>query len=83
MTIENGQTAPAPKVEKKNTDPIEKKPVTNGNLNVIKKVKKVFAEPASKDDIDPIETREWIDSIKSLIHHSGSERAHFILDKLN
>ena len=35
-----------------------------------------------KTDLDPIETREWIDSIKSLIHHSGSERAHFILDKL-
>ena len=35
-----------------------------------------------KTDIDPIETQEWIDSIKSLIHHSGSERAHFILDKL-
>ena len=35
-----------------------------------------------KPDIDPIETQEWIDSIKSLIHHSGSDRAHFILDKL-
>ena len=35
-----------------------------------------------KPDIDPQETKEWIDSIKSLINNSGVERAHFILDKL-
>ena len=35
-----------------------------------------------KQDTNPQETKEWIDSIKSLIHHSGSDRAHFILDKL-
>ena len=33
-------------------------------------------------DTDPQETKEWIDSMKSLIYHSGSDRAHFILNKL-
>ena len=37
---------------------------TNGNLNPVKQVKKVFAEPASKDDIDPVETNEWIEIVK-------------------
>ena len=81
-TIENGQTAPAPKVEKKNTDPLEKKPVSNGNLSPIKKVKKVFAEPASKDDIDPIETDEWIDSLNSVIENDGAPRASYLLNKV-
>jgi len=33
-------------------------------------------------DVDPQETLEWIESIKSIIDTSGSERTHFILGKL-
>ena len=36
----------------------------------------------NKQDIDPQETQEWIDSIQSLISNFGIKRAHFILDKL-
>ena len=59
-----------------------KKPVSNGNLSPIKKVKKVFAEPASKDDIDPIETDEWIDSLNSVIENDGAPRASYLLNKV-
>ena len=31
------------------------------------------------DDIDPIETQEWLDSINSMIEAHGPERAHFII----
>ena len=48
-------------------EPVKEKPLTNGNLTPAKQVKKVYAEPASKDDIDPIETGEWIDSLNSVI----------------
>ena len=33
-------------------------------------------------DNDPLETREWLDSIDSVIDREGAERAHFLLEKL-
>ncbi len=33
-------------------------------------------------DIDPQETREWIDSIRSILESSGVDRTHFLLEKL-
>jgi pyruvate dehydrogenase E1 component len=33
-------------------------------------------------DIDPDETREWLDALDSLIAREGPERAHFILESL-
>ena len=65
---------------------------TNGNLQTenvikqdgesIKEVKKVFAAPASKDDIDPEETNEWIDSLNSVIENDGPSRASYLLNKV-
>ncbi len=34
------------------------------------------------EDIDPAETQEWLESIDSVIRNEGSERAHFLLEKL-
>jgi pyruvate dehydrogenase E1 component len=34
------------------------------------------------DDIDPIETQEWLDSINSVIEAHGPERAHFIINQM-
>jgi len=34
------------------------------------------------DDIDPIETREWLESIDSVLVQHGPERAHFLLNKM-
>ena len=34
------------------------------------------------DDIDPIETREWLESIDSVLGQHGQERAHFLLNKM-
>ena len=82
-TIENGQAASAPK-EKKIVKEVQtqEKPKTNGEVNQVRQVKKVFAEPASKDDIDPIETNEWIDSLNSVIENDGSSRASYLLNKV-
>ena len=85
-TIENGQATSAPeekkveKIEKKVS--IQKNQKTNGGLSQIREVKKVFAEPVSKDDIDPIETNEWIDSLNSVIENDGSSRASYLLNKV-
>jgi len=34
------------------------------------------------DDIDPIETKEWLDAFASLVKHEGPERARFIIGQL-
>ena len=85
-TIENGQAASASKEKK--VEKVEKeisnqeKPKTNGETSQVRQVKKVFAEPVSKDDIDPIETNEWIDSLNSVIENDGSSRASYLLNKV-
>ena len=85
-TIENGQAASASKEKK--VEKVEKeisnqeKPKTNGETNQVRQVKKVVAEPISKDDIDPIETNEWIDSLNSVIENDGSSRASYLLNKV-
>ena len=40
-----------------------------------------LSEP-SQQDLDPAETREWIDSIDSVLRSHGAERAHFLLEQL-
>ena len=85
-TIENGHAASASKEKK--VEKVEKeisnqeKPKTNGETNQVRQVKKVVAEPISKDDIDPIETNEWIDSLNSVIENDGSSRASYLLNKV-
>ncbi len=40
-------------------------------------------QPAEKfEDIDALETREWLDALEAVIEHEGPERAHYLLDKL-
>ncbi|MDC0433351.1 pyruvate dehydrogenase (acetyl-transferring), homodimeric type [Pelagibacteraceae bacterium] len=85
-TIENGTSVATPekKLENKPQKKVvaEEKPKFNGNSNNVRQVKKVFAEPISKDDIDPIETNEWIDSLNSVIENDGSSRASYLLNKV-
>ena len=33
-------------------------------------------------DIDPVETREWTDSLGAVISHDGTDRAHYLLEKM-
>ena len=85
-TIENetGVTTPEKKLENKPQNKVvtEEKPKLNGNSNNVRQVKKVFAEPISKDDIDPVETNEWIESLNSVIDNDGSSRASYLLNKV-
>jgi pyruvate dehydrogenase E1 component len=34
------------------------------------------------EDLDPVETKEWLDALASLIKREGPDRAHFILEQL-
>ena len=33
-------------------------------------------------DIDPLETKEWIDSLNAVVNNNGNERAHYLLRQL-
>ena len=33
-------------------------------------------------DLDPTETQEWVDSLNAVINHDGTERAHYLLEKM-
>ncbi|MBU2645024.1 pyruvate dehydrogenase (acetyl-transferring), homodimeric type [bacterium] len=41
-----------------------------------------MTEKPKSADIDPLETREWLDALESIIKLDGPDRAHFLLDKL-
>jgi len=45
------------------------------------KSKKIPAR-SNGSDIDPIETKEWLDSLDAVITKDGSDRAHYLLKKL-
>jgi len=39
-------------------------------------------EPGAFEDLDPQETREWIESLDSVLQAYGADRAHFLLNQL-
>ena len=41
-----------------------------------------MTEQSPYEDIDPVETREWLESIDSVLKAQGPQRAQFILEKL-
>ena len=47
-----------------------------------KNTKKDFAQSVSKDDVDPIETKEWIESLDAVIQNNGPSRASYLLNKV-
>ncbi|VVC75275.1 Pyruvate dehydrogenase E1 component [Aquicella siphonis] len=36
----------------------------------------------SRSDLDPVETKEWLDALASLVKYEGRERAQYVLQKL-
>tara|TARA_Y100000590_G_scaffold237649_1_gene267413 strand:- start:4897 stop:7932 length:3036 start_codon:yes stop_codon:yes gene_type:complete len=47
-----------------------------------KKIKDDVKIVLNKKDIDPIETKEWLDSLTAVVQNEGSERAHFLIKQL-
>ncbi len=41
-----------------------------------------MSEASRFDDLDPEETREWLESMDSVLKAHGAERAHFLLERL-
>ena len=79
ISLESGNDKTNEKPEKITKDFNPKNQVTSAPTN---EIKKVFAQPASKDDIDPVETNEWIDSLNAVIENDGASRASYLLNKV-
>ena len=77
-TLEGGEEekekTPEPKEAVKKAAKKEEK--SNGLRNG---KQKIYAQPISKDDIDPAETQEWLDSLKAVVKNDGSSRAGYLL----
>ena len=41
-----------------------------------------IAEITGQDDIDPTETKEWVEALQAVLAQDGSERAHFLIEQL-
>jgi len=41
-----------------------------------------MVQRSKMDDVDPVETQEWLESIDSILKVHGAERAHFLLERL-
>ena len=37
---------------------------------------------SSNQDIDPIETDEWVEALEAVVENEGIERAHYLLERL-
>ena len=85
-TIENGQLKEKKsEINEKLTEEKVKKEASNKNLksnNTTTPVRKIYVEHTSKDDIDPTETGEWIESLNSVIENDGASRASYLLNKV-
>ena len=42
----------------------------------------LIAEITGQHDIDPAETKEWIEALQAVLEQDGSERAHFLIEQL-
>ena len=62
-------------IKKKKTEELKSNGLKNGH-------QRTYAQPISKDDIDPTETQEWLDSLKAIIKSDGSSRAGYLLKKV-
>jgi pyruvate dehydrogenase E1 component len=58
------------------------KKIDSNDIKPIKNIIKEIAPHSSKDDIDPLETREWIESLNSIIENDGPSRASYLLNKV-
>ncbi len=71
--------APTIEIKKVQKEIIPKTERTNGLRNG---KETVYAQPISKDDMDPAETQEWLDSLRAVVKTDGSSRAGYLLKKV-
>ena len=81
--LENNSTNVVKKEEVKQDNSVAtEKKINTKEINKVKNIKEIFNQSLSKDDIDPLETKEWIESLNAVIENDGPSRASFLLNKV-
>ena len=84
-TLENGNdkkdeiASPKKEIKEPKKEIVKHAEKTNGLTNG---KETTYAQPISKDDIDPAETQEWLDSLRAVVKSDGSSRAGYLLKKV-
>jgi len=68
-------------LEKKKEIP-DKKPQNEDQKHQIKKEEKKGIQEINENDIDPLETQEWLESLSSVLETDGNQRAQFLIKQL-
>ena len=58
----------------------EKKIETTKNAPA--EIKKKLIQVTNDNDIDPLETQEWLESLSAVVEKDGNQRAHFLIKEL-
>ncbi len=48
----------------------------------IEKKEKPIIQVIKEDDLDPLETNEWLESLSAVIEKDGNQRAHYLIKEL-
>ena len=66
-----------PVIEKEIKEKEKKKNVVSNKV-----FKKILVQQSSENDIDPVETQEWVESLNAVIENDGASRASYLLNKV-
>jgi len=84
--LENSLSDNNTEVEDQKSMPVIEKEIKEKEKekNVVsnKVFKKVLVQQSSENDIDPVETQEWIESLNAVIENDGASRASYLLNKV-
>jgi len=61
---------------------LEKKKERTPQINNNEKKKLETIQVINDDDIDPLETNEWLDSLTAVMEKDGNQRAHYLIKEL-
>ena len=89
LNIKNSnQTSSSTKVIPKDTENLIQeaenalKKTQDQKTQIIKKNKPEIIQVVNKGDIDPLETKEWLESLSAVIEKDGDNRAHYLIKEL-
>ena len=89
LNIKNSnQTSSSTKVIPKDTENLIQeaenalKKTQDQKTQIIKKDKPEIIQVVNKEDIDPLETKEWLESLSAVIEKDGDNRAHYLIKEL-
>ena len=80
--VESDSSSAEQKKEPETDDFTTKEKIDSKNINPIQNIKKKIVQTSSEDDVDPLETKEWIESLNAVIENDGPSRASYLLNKV-